>query len=406
MLDEPMDDRMKREPLPEALETATPEAAAMSADRLEAAGDYVRKMVEMGALPLAQVLVARRSRIVLHRSFVNSEVQTQGHEITAESIFEIASVTKVLCALLVMRQVEMGNVSLEAPVAEYIPEFGGCGKGEVTPRHLLSHSSGMCDVITAPQPASFEDLLDRICRSPLVFEPGTRSSYCTLAFDLLAEILRRVTGRSLADLGDELLFRPMGMEHTHFRSSGEWRDRVVPIFDRSLTPHRDPFNAGLEPRPYFRFCSGGARGCSNLLDLAAVAQMMLNKGHHGGVRVLSPASVERMVERQFPWWDTPERLSSPGRYHFISKGLGWMVRGDAHFFGSDLMSPRAFFHGGAYGSRIVADPDYDLLIVFLTSVWHDTSPGPEVTMEKVPLTADHVTKIQQVFGNMVFAAIC
>ena len=303
-----------------------------------------------------------------------------------------------------MKLVEMGRVSLEVPVAEYIPEFGRFGKETVTPRHLLSHSSGMQDLIDGPEPTSFDELLERIFEQSLVFEPGTRSSYSTLAFDVLVEIMRRVTGRELSDLGEELLFGPLGLTHTHFRSSGEWREQVVPIFDRDLVPHRDPFDAGLEIHRHFRFSVGGARGCSRVLDLAAIGQMMLNKGTYGGNRVLSPTSVERMVERQFSWADTPERLCSPQKYHFISKGLGWMVRGDALFLGSDLMSPRAFFHGGAYGSRLIVDPDYELVTVFSTSVWHDHAPIPVSRRETIPKPADHVVTIQQVFGNMVFAA--
>ena len=388
------------------LEPAAPKSVGMSGDQLDAASDYVQKMVEIGAIPLAEILVARHSKIVLHRCFVNSEVSAKGIEITSDSIFEVASITKVFCALLMMKQVEMGNVSLEIPVAEYIPEFGRFGKETVTPRHLLSHSSGMQDLINGPEPASFEELLDKIYEQPLVFEPGTRSSYSTLAFDILVEIMRRVTGRELVDLGGELLFGPLGLTHTHFRSPGRRREQVLPIFDRELVPHDDPFDAGLEHRPHFRFSVGGARGCSNVLDMAAIAQMMLNKGTYRGVKVLSPVTVQRMTERQFPWSDTPDRLTSPNRYSFLSKGLGWMVRGDAVFFGSDLMSPRDFFHGVAYGSRVVVDPVYDLLTVFSTSAWHDSPPGPESRTKSLPKTADHEWKIQHVFGNMAFAAIC
>ena len=122
------------------LEPAAPKSVGMSGDQLDAASDYVQKMVEIGAIPLAEILVARHSKIVLHRCFVNSEVSAKGIEITSDSIFEVASITKVFCALLMMKQVEMGNVSLEIPVAEYIPEFGRFGKETVTPRHLLSYA--------------------------------------------------------------------------------------------------------------------------------------------------------------------------------------------------------------------------------------------------------------------------
>jgi CubicO group peptidase (beta-lactamase class C family) len=81
-----------------------------------------------------------------------------------------------------------------------------------------------------------------------------------------------------------------------------------------------------------------------------------------------------------------------------------MVRGEALYFGGDLMSPRAFFHGGAYGSRILVDPEYDLVLVFMTSTWQHAVTGKEKI--QVPEHVNDFIKIQQVFANMVYGAIC
>ena len=267
----------------------------------------------------------------------------------------------------------------------------------------------MGDLIDSPQPTSTEDLLERIYDQPLVFEPGTRSSYSTLAFEVAAELVRRVGGKELAELGDEL-FGLLGMGQTHFRARCEfrspraWRTHALPLFDRDLRAHEDPFDGELEHHPHFNYTTGGGRGCSSAIDLAVFAQMMLNKGSYGAARVLSPASVDRMVERQFVWSDTPERLTRGDRYMYISKALGWMVRGEPFFLGSDLMSPRAYFHGGAYGSRVLVDPDYGLALVFMTSTWQNPVTGEEAI--EVPEYANSVIKIQQVFANMVYAALC
>ena len=391
------------------LEASQPEAAGMSADRIETAVNYVRKIVDIGAIPLIEVLVVRDSKIVLHDRHVHPKVALQGYEITDDTIFEVASVTKPLCGLVAMRQVEMGNLSLDIPVAEYIPQFGKAGKGMVTARHLLSHSGGVNDLILGPHPKSTEELLERIYDQPLVFEPGTRSSYSTLGFEVVAELVRRVGGKELAELGDEL-FGSLGMGQTHFRARDEfvspraWRARALPLFDRDLRAHEDPFDGEMEDHPHFNYITGGGRGCSSAMDLAVFAQMMLNKGSYGSTRVLSPASVERMVERQFAWSDTPERQTRADRYMYLSKALGWMVRGEAFFFGGDLMSPRAYFHGGAYGSRVLVDPKYDLALVFLTSTWQHAVTGEEEI--QVPKYANSFIKVQQVFANMVYGALC
>jgi len=391
------------------LKKSPPETVDMDAIQLEAAASYIREVVDLGALPLCEILVARGSNIVLHDRHVNPRVAEKGFELTDDTIFEVASVTKPLFAQVVMRQVEMGRLSLDIPVSEYIPEFGKGGKGLITTRHLLSHSSGMGDLIDGPPPTSTEELLERVYDQPLVFELGTRSSYSTLGFEVVAELVRRVGGEELAKLGDNL-FNPLGLRQTHFRARGEssspsaWRKHVLPLFDRDLMPHDDPFDGEMEIHPHFEYLTAGGRGCSSAADLAVVGQMMLNKGRYGSVRVLSPASTERMTERQFAWSDTPERMTRSDRYMFLSKALGWMVRGEALYFGGDLMSPRAFFHGGAYGSRILVDPEYDLVLVFMTSTWQHAVTGKEKI--QVPEHVNDFIKIQQVFANMVYGAIC
>ena len=215
------------------LEASQPEAAGMSEGRLEAAVSYARKIVDLGAIPLIEVLVVRDSKIVLHDRHVHQKIASQGYEITDDTIFEVASVTKALCGAVVMHQVEMGNLSLDIPVAEYIPEFGKAGNGRVTTRHLLSHSGGVNDLILGPQPSSTEKLLERIYDLPLVFEPGTRSSYSTLGFEVVAELVRRVSGKELAELGDEL-FGSLGMRQTHFRARDELAISILRLDIQSL----------------------------------------------------------------------------------------------------------------------------------------------------------------------------
>ena len=106
-----------------------------------------------------------------------------------------------------------------------------------------------------------------------------------------------------------------------------------------------------------------------------------------------------MVERQYRWWDSPERLSGTSQEQFVSlsKGLGWMVRGDTFYRGSDLMSPRAYFHGGHGGMRAIIDPDYDLITVFMTSV--------VATKPNVSAYFGRPGQIHHTFGTMAFAAV-
>jgi CubicO group peptidase (beta-lactamase class C family) len=214
---------------------------------------------------------------------------------------------------------------------------------------------------------------------------------------VLVELLRRLTGDSLEELGQELLFDPLGMSNTHMTRSDKWNRRMVPIFDEELNI--------MEGFPsYLVLALGGTGAGSNASDIAALCQMMLNGGGYGDSRILSPVTVQRMVERQFPWWDSPERLSASDKFGNVSKGLGWMVRGGSHYRGSDIMSPRAFFQGGTFGMRAVVDPEYDLFTVFFTSAIHN-DPSASRRPITYPVSAGHHHQMHHTFGTMAFAAV-
>lgn len=131
-----------------------PESAGLCSIQLDRASEYVQRAVEEGILPLADILVARCGKIACHRSFVNPQLQQEGHALDTHSLFYLASFTKSLIATLIMQQVERGSVSLARPVADYIPEFGQRGKEQVTVRHLLCHSSGLPDDLPVPIPTT------------------------------------------------------------------------------------------------------------------------------------------------------------------------------------------------------------------------------------------------------------
>jgi CubicO group peptidase (beta-lactamase class C family) len=298
----------------------------MSLDRIRRAEDYVRQAVDAGVLPLADVALVRHGTLVWRASFLNSELAARGHRLDIDSLYYLGSFTKIFVATLIMQQVECGRVMLSRPVADYIPQFATRGKEAVTVRHLLAHASGLPDQIAAPMATRMPiaDLVQEICDQPLVFRSGTRGSYCTWGFVLLAEILRLVTGRSLEELGRDGLFAPLGMDHTTFGCSPELVSQIVPAFDADLELHPKMNDPGL-----LRMCRGDTGAFSTADDLAAFGQMMLSGGALNGARVLSPVSVRHMVESQYPWGDTPERLAGTAEEHFttLSKGLGWMVRG-------------------------------------------------------------------------------
>jgi CubicO group peptidase (beta-lactamase class C family) len=351
----------------QGLALTDPETVGMSGARLERLCAYLQGAVDCGALPLADVAIVRHGALVCRRSFVHSALVEQGYRLTPRSRYYLGSFTKIFVATLVIQQVERGAIMLTRPAADYVPAFAARGKGAVTVRHLLAHASGLPDELAVPLETQMPlpELVAEVCAQPLVFAPGTRSSYCTWGFVILAEILRLVSGRTLEELGRDELFAPLGMADSAFGCAADAANHVVPIFDADLELH-SRFN---DPR-VLTAVRGDTGAFAPADDLAVFGQMMLDGGRFGNVQVLSPVTVRHMTQSQYPWGASAERLAGTGEEHFVtlSKGLGWMVRGQGFFRGSDLMSPRAFFHGGYLGMRVIVDPDYDLVSVFMTSV--------------------------------------
>ena len=384
------------------------ESVDMDSSQLDLASKYVEQQVNAGHIPLGYVFVVRKGKIVLDKYFIHPKVVDQGIKIYSNSMFPIASVTKPLTATLAMKMVEMGNFSLDTPVAEYISEFGQKGKNSITPRHLLTHTSGLSDSLVAqngkPKPTCFDEVINRICEQPLMFQPGTDFSYSTPAFEVLVTLIQKTSGIEWEQLSKELLFKPMAMTNSHFNTPKAPIDQAIPLFNRAMEIDLSPHDSGLELHHHFKFNMGGGNGISNPRDIAAFCQMMLNQGSYNNVQILSPVTVSRMTEPQFQWWDSGSKLNLQEKPDFVSQGLGWMVRNKSHYRGSDLMSPKAFFHGGAYGMRAIVDPEYDLITIFLTSAYHDSSYGNTRNCSYYPwLTHHHY--MQQIFSNMTYAAI-
>ena len=384
------------------------ESVDMDSSQLDLASKYVEQQVNAGHIPLGYVFVVRKGKIVLDKYFIHPKVVDQGIKIYSNSMFPIASVTKPLTATLAMKMVEMGNFSLDTPVAEYISEFGQKGKNSITPRHLLTHTSGLSDSLVAqngkPKPTCFDEVINRICEQPLMFQPGTDFSYSTPAFEVLVTLIQKTSGIEWEQLSKELLFKPMAMTNSHFNTPKAPIDQAIPLFNRAMEIDLSPHDSGLELHHHFKFNMGGGNGISNPRDIAAFCQMMLNQGSYNNVQILSPVTVSRMTAPQFQWWDSGSKLNLQEKPDFVSQGLGWMVRNKSHYRGSDLMSPKAFFHGGAYGMRTIVDPEYDLITIFLTSAYHDSSYGNTRNCSYYPwLTHHHY--MQQIFSNMTYAAI-
>ncbi|MBI4551194.1 MAG: beta-lactamase family protein, partial [Candidatus Latescibacteria bacterium] len=199
--------------------TDRPEDIGLSSERLAKAFAYIESWVATDLAPGAAIGLARQGRHLTPRGFGRMAPKPDAPMLPSDAIFLTASVTKPVACAAVMLLVERGQAGLDTPVVSVIPEFGAQGKDRVTIRHLLTHTSGLLDMIPEnvdyrKRHAPLDEFIARICDLDLLFEPGTNISYQSAGIAILGEIVWRVTGTPLPEFLRREMFEPLGMDDT------------------------------------------------------------------------------------------------------------------------------------------------------------------------------------------------
>ncbi|MHA7964910.1 serine hydrolase domain-containing protein [Paenibacillus sp. CAU 1782] len=367
------------------LTAGNPESVYMSHAKIKHARDTAAKWVEEGKLPALAVFAARRGTVVLQEAFGAAAYENDAPPLRLDTLFPLASISKAITATAAMILVEDGKLGLNRSVSYYIPEFVGEGKANVAVHHLLTHTSGMNGetiyahsqkkkdgvIIPPPSPTQDPDLHEYLYLgydAPLWKTPGTEMSYCGYGYELLGEIIRRVSGQSLDDFARIRIFEPLGMKDTHYVVPESLQHRVV-----QRNPDGPDRWAGTLQHMVEPSASSGAY--STAIDMAIFAQMYLNKGTYGDVRILSKASIETMTRNQIP--GIP---ASWGDMFFTeaSWGLGWSIQGNKRDEYGSLCSPQTFSHGGAGGTFLWVDPVREVVGVYFSVYSHYTDCGTDL----------------------------
>jgi CubicO group peptidase (beta-lactamase class C family) len=272
-----------------------------------------------------------------------------------DSLYDLASLTKLFTALVLMKQYEDGLIRLEDRLDFFLPAFADSPLGEITLFRLLTH--------TAPLPGgtgihryahSREDLLEAICGAGV--RSGDNVVYTCEAFILLGEVVCAVDHMGLDELVRLRITDPLGMTCTAYRPPAALMNRIAPTED-------DPARGGVlrgrvhdENADTMNGVSGNAGIFSTASDMARLAEAVLDslKGRKG--TFLKKLTVEMMI-----------RNYTEGRGE--NRGLGWMIKGPGSAAG-DLMSARSFGHTGFTGTSVWIDPERDLYAVLLSNRIH------------------------------------
>jgi len=364
----------------------------MSPARIEYINQLARGWVEEGVHPALVVLVARRGVICLHEAFGTLTSEPGSPPLAKDSIFPLMSATKPITAACVMLLIEDGVVGLMRPVREYFPEISAPGTDEVLIHHLLSHLSGWTDfdVATeiarrlrnggdapAPQPGQHPDIaayLRFACGTPLAAGPGEAMQYCQLNNHFLADLVRRAGGKPIELFARERIFEPLGMGDSSYVLPPEHRERKVRRGEGMPNWTSAFFPGGVDSERFEGQPWGSGGVHTTARDYAVFAQMLLNKGTHGGRRVLSRASVDAMTRNQLPpgvrarWTDLgpdgeARTREFPGGYCY---GLFPFLGTATPYFNGGLASSSSFSHAGALGIYWWVDPERDLVGVYFS----------------------------------------
>lgn len=349
------------------------EQAGVSAYGVERIRIAAAQMVEDNITPAQVIVAARKGTLLVHQANGKFGPEPGAAELTVDAIYPLCSITKLFTATAIMMLMEQGKIGLNRPVSDYIPEFTGEGKTKVCVHHLLTHTSGLEGEVIwqngqlkkeqgeypphePNQDPDQHKYLYGGYDAPLSNEPGTVMSYCGYGYELLGEIIRRVSGQAYDVFVKETIFKPLGMENTYYRVPMDVRDKVVRRAPEAACAEWVDSECNLNS------VSAGGGAYSTAMDLAVFGQMFLNGGIYNGVRFLSPVSVKEMTRNQIPGVSSQYRDEVfPEAYW----GYGWAINGSKRD-GGDLFSPEAYSHWGAAGPFLCVDPIYQTVTVHLS----------------------------------------
>jgi serine-type D-Ala-D-Ala carboxypeptidase len=324
------------------------------------------------AFPGAIAVVGRRDRTVATVSVGRIDWDRAAPAPTTETVWDLASLTKVVgTTSAVMQLVSSHQLSLDAPVGRYLPEWKGAGDSSVTVRRLLTHSGGLPAWRALYKEAtSPEDARAIALATAADTAPGTRTLYSDLDFIFLGLIVERISGQTLDSYLVERVFTPIGMSSTRFRPSSAWRARIAPT---EVDPWRQRHLRG-EVHDENAFALGGVSGHAGLFssaaDLSRFAQTYLAWGLAARGRIWDSTTVAQFI--------APQNNPAPRR------ALGWEVPTGGNSAGTRLSTADlAFGHTGFTGTSIWISPKDDLFILLLTNRVNPTRENRKIGAVRV-----------------------
>lgn len=319
--------------------------------------EQIESGLDNNVFTAATIHVVHEGEVFLSDAFGVLDPRDPERTTSIESLFDLASLTKVFVATSFMRLAEEGAINIDDKVETIIPEFKGRDKDTITFRHLLSHSSGL--------PASFnlyehgewnqgkDVVLKKLFNTDLVYATGTQVVYSCLGFVILGTAMERITGQGLDAVLNTMLFRPMGWSDILYRPDSNMRNNIaITTFER---PNRGVLLPGVVHDGSAIALDGGISGNAGLFGTArTVGEFGQTFLDHS---LLSPRTIHLMTSLQ-------------AEYEGRRRGLGLQLHSDDRGNSGRAFSPESFGHTGFTGTSLWIDPAENLVVSFLTNSVH------------------------------------
>jgi len=373
------------------LSYGTPESAGLDSKTLDEIDDVVAKAIRIQATPGANVLVVKDGKVVFERSYGQLEYKSSP-KVNSETVYDLASITKVLATTqAVMFLASRGELDMNKTLGDYLPELKGTNKANLLLKDVMAHEAGLKAFIphyvhtvesgqwrgdyykpsaipgfTSPVSNDMfarDGLRDSIwnwtVKSDLLPKRGGRNSYVysDLTMYFMQAVVEKVVNQPLNEFLEQNFYSPLGLKTMTFNPFEKMQiDNIAPTENDVAFRKRQVQGYVHDPGAAMY---GGIAGHAGLFgkanDLAVMMQMLLNGGYYGDVSLLNPDVIKDFTKRQSNqsrrgWgWDKPDP----------EKGKG----GSA----GDLAPKSTFGHTGFTGTCVWADPENDLIYVFLSN---------------------------------------
>ncbi len=373
--------------------------------------------IRIGATPGCQILITKDNKVIYHKSF-GYHTQNKRRKVRNSDIYDLASITKITASVpSIMKAYEEGKIGLNDRLSRLLPEAANTNKAFMTPAEILTHTSGLRSWIpfykktidknkrlNSNYSRSYSNTYSYKIANNMYIKPSYekdsmrayiyaednnargRYVYSDLGYYLFKEILERKYSSPLENLVQDNFYKPLGLKTLMYNPLDKFpADQIVPSekdnYWRNQTVHGYVHDMGAAMQ-------GGVGGHAgifgNASDLAVYMQMFLNKGTYGGVQFFRPETVKRFTRKQ--------NSKSRRALGFDKPELDTRKIGPT----SEYAPASSFGHTGFTGTYAWADPDNNLILIFLSNRTYPTASNKRLITQNIRPKVQ--AEVYKVFG--------